>query len=67
MSADDGYRAYSIKRSRRTKADIAAIRDAIIDVVTAEPPVTIRQCFYQPSPAAWSRKPRQHIKARSSA
>lgn len=34
-------------RSRRTKADIAAIRDAIHDVIEADPPMTVRQVFYQ--------------------
>jgi hypothetical protein len=35
------------KRDRRTKANVEAIRDAIIDVVESDPPMTVRQVFYQ--------------------
>jgi hypothetical protein len=41
------YRACSTKRSRRTKADISAIRTAIRDVIEDDPPMTVRQVFYQ--------------------
>ena len=41
------YRACSTKRSRRTKADIAAICAAILDVIEDDPPMTVRQVFYQ--------------------
>jgi hypothetical protein len=41
------YRACSTKRSRRTKADISAIRTAIHDVIEDDPPMTVRQVFYQ--------------------
>jgi hypothetical protein len=41
------YRACPIKRARRTKADIGAIRDVIVEVVEYDPPVTVRQVFYQ--------------------
>jgi hypothetical protein len=41
------YQACSTKRARRTKADIAAIRDAIIEVIEDDPPMTVRQVFYQ--------------------
>jgi hypothetical protein len=34
-------------RQRRTKADMATIRAAIADVVEADPPMTVRQVFYQ--------------------
>ena len=40
-------RACPIKRSRRTKADVAAIRDAIVEVIEDDPPMTVRQVFYQ--------------------
>ncbi len=33
--------------TRRSKAEIAAIRDAVIDVIEADPPMTVRQAFYQ--------------------
>ena len=33
--------------TRRTKADIAAIRDTIIEVIEDDPPMTVRQVFYQ--------------------
>jgi hypothetical protein len=41
------YRACSTSRSRRTKADINAIRTAIRDVIEDDPPMTVRQVFYQ--------------------
>lgn len=41
------YQAYPIKRARRTKADITAIRNAIHKVVKNDPPMTVRQVFYQ--------------------
>jgi hypothetical protein len=41
------YRACPIKRTRRSKADIGAIKQAIIDVVEEDPPMTVRQVFYQ--------------------
>jgi hypothetical protein len=40
------YRACPI-RSRRTKSDITAIRDAIIAAIEDDPPMTVRQVFYQ--------------------
>jgi len=33
--------------TRRTKADIAAIRDVITEVIAEDPPMTVRQVFYQ--------------------
>jgi hypothetical protein len=47
MSVAEIYEASSIKRQRRTKADMAVIRDAIIDVLNASHPQTVRQVFYQ--------------------
>jgi hypothetical protein len=47
MIARAAYRACSTKRSRRTKADVTAIRDAIIEVIEDDPPMTVRQVFYQ--------------------
>jgi hypothetical protein len=41
------YAACPIKRARRTKADIAVIRDAIVDVLTEGDRMTVRQVFYQ--------------------
>ena len=46
-SSGSFYRACPIKSGRRTKAEIAAIRAAIIAVVEADPPMTVRQVFYQ--------------------
>jgi hypothetical protein len=40
------YRAGSIKRPRRTKGDIAAIRAAIKEVLNADHPQIVRQIFY---------------------
>jgi hypothetical protein len=41
------YRACPTKRPRRSKADIAAIRTAILNVIEDDPPMTVRQVFYQ--------------------
>ena len=41
------YVPYNIKRrSRRTKAEIASIRDAILDILSEDNPQTVRQVFY---------------------
>ena len=37
------YQACSTSRARRTKADIAAIRNAIVEVIEDDPPMTVRQ------------------------
>ena len=44
MSRAASYRACS---TRRTKADITAIRDVILAVIREDPPMTVRQVFYQ--------------------
>lgn len=36
-----------IKRTRRTKADMARIRDALMAVLEEDVPMTVRQCFYR--------------------
>jgi hypothetical protein len=41
------YRACSIKRPRRTKTQVEAIRAAILAVLEADNPQTVRQVFYQ--------------------
>jgi len=41
------YRACPITRSRRTKAEIDEIRNAIVDVLQADHPMTVRQVFYR--------------------
>jgi hypothetical protein len=43
---DEFYRLRSIKRDRRTKAEMAAIKAAIIDILTESHPQTVRQVFY---------------------
>jgi hypothetical protein len=45
-TADPVYVPKSIKRLRRTKATIAGIRTAIIDILTEDNPQTVRQVFY---------------------
>jgi hypothetical protein len=40
------YRASPIKRSRRTKAAVTLIRDAIHEILEADHPQTVRQVFY---------------------
>jgi hypothetical protein len=41
------YRSSSIKRQRRSKAEIDAIREAIYKVVARDKPMTVRQIFYR--------------------
>ena len=41
------YRPCPIKRARRSKVDIDSIKQAIIDVIEDDPPMTVRQVFYQ--------------------
>jgi hypothetical protein len=41
------YQASPIKRDRRTKAEISAIKSALYDVLKAGHPMTVRQVFYQ--------------------
>jgi hypothetical protein len=45
-AADAAYGASTIKRVRRTKSAIAAIREAIHEVLTEANPQTVRQVFY---------------------
>jgi len=41
------YRPCPVKRPRRTKATIDGIKQSILDVIRADPPMTVRQVFYQ--------------------
>jgi DNA topoisomerase VI subunit A len=41
------YQACSIKRDRRTKAEVQAIRDVITAILKTDHPQTVRQVFYQ--------------------
>lgn len=47
MSATAVNRSRSTKRARRTRADIDKIKHAIHAVLLSDPPMTIRQLFYQ--------------------
>jgi len=47
MSEPALYLASPIKRKRRTKADIDALCDAMLAILKADHPMTIRQMFYQ--------------------
>jgi len=49
--------------TRRTKADISTIRDAIIEVIEDDPPMTGRQVFYQLVAQGGDRKNRNGIPA----
>jgi hypothetical protein len=46
-SPSEPYQACSIKRPRRRKAEIDDIKTAIRNVVGEDPPMTVRQVFYQ--------------------
>ena len=43
------YPASLIKRRRATKAEVAARRQALLDIVATMLPMTVRQVFYQAS------------------
>ena len=47
QSGSPTYSACPIKRSRRSKADIEGIKQALIGVIEADHPMTVRQVFYQ--------------------
>jgi hypothetical protein len=44
---DQLYGSCSIKRERRTRAEVQAIREAITSLLAADHPQTVRQVFYQ--------------------
>jgi hypothetical protein len=41
------YRACPTSRPRRSKAAIDDIKQTILDIVQTDPPMTVRQVFYQ--------------------
>src|SRR5215467_10101845 len=41
------YQASPIKRGRATKAEVEARREALLDIIEAGRPMTVRQVFYQ--------------------
>ena len=41
------YRASPIKRLRATKAEVEGRREALLDIIEAGRPMTVRQVFYQ--------------------
>src|SRR5262245_26427158 len=41
------YQASPIKRARATKAEVEARREALLDIIEAGRPMTVRQVFYQ--------------------
>jgi hypothetical protein len=43
----NSYRACPTKHARRSKADIDGIKQAIRGVIRDDPPMTVRQVFYQ--------------------
>jgi hypothetical protein len=47
VTASEVYRASPVNRSRSTKAELAAIDDAIVEAVRADSPVTLRGVFYR--------------------
>jgi hypothetical protein len=46
-AGEEACRACPTKRTRRSKAGIEAIKEAIYDVIEEDPPMTVRQAFYQ--------------------
>jgi hypothetical protein len=47
LTAGASYKACSIKRDRRTKAEIEVVKDTIVAILKADHPMTVRQVFYQ--------------------
>jgi hypothetical protein len=47
MTAAPAYQASPIKRPRATKAEVAARREALLDIIDDGKPMTVRQVFYQ--------------------
>ena len=47
LTKSASYLSGPIKRRRRTKADMAEIRKAIVRVVEAQHPMNVRSVFYQ--------------------
>jgi hypothetical protein len=47
MSASPIYQACPIKRARATKVEVEARREALLDIIEAGRPMTVRQVFYQ--------------------
>jgi hypothetical protein len=47
MTTAPFYQASPIKRTRATKAEVEARREALLDIIEAGRPMTVRQVFYQ--------------------
>ena len=41
------YQANPIKRARATQAEVVTRREALLDIIAAARPMTVRQVFYQ--------------------
>src|SRR5262245_57525715 len=47
MTVSTAYEPRSVKRGRGTKAEVEARREALLEIVEAGQPMTVRQTFYQ--------------------
>jgi len=47
MTVSPVYQPRSIKRARATKSEVEARREALLDIIEAGRPMTVRQVFYQ--------------------
>src|SRR5262245_64192496 len=47
MTVAPVYQASPIRRTRATKAEVEARREALLDIIEAGRPMTVRQVFYQ--------------------
>jgi len=47
MTAPQVHQASPIRRTRATKAEVEARREALLDIIEAGRPMTVRQVFYQ--------------------
>ena len=58
MTVSPVYQTSPIERTRGTKAEVEARREALLDIIAAGRPMTVRQVFYQATVGVWSRPPR---------
>ena len=55
------YQASPIKRLRSTKAEVEQRRAALLEIVAAQKPMTVRQVFYQATVARHRREDRGRL------
>jgi hypothetical protein len=56
------YQASPIKRTRATKAEVEARREALLDIIEVGRPMTVRQVFYQATVRGVGREGRKRLR-----